>query len=391
MNVSRKNPLHLSTWLIICWTAIALLLIVIPGEIDDRYYARDFQLQVHGWPWVHLHRFVPKPNSEGEGREQLQQRLESYRKHGIPLPLIPIPGGRYWTSFENWTFWKGMLAPNWMGCLFNALACTAILLAVGFLVEHRRRKRNSLWQLSLPELLGIFVAVAVIVTSVTESVRQIQREAKARQLLVEPQASRFEFIDAAPAWLRKLTDNSRFLQVRVAGTEPVPLGWRVRTVHFADQGLGWVKNPTDCTKCLESLPYLTTLDHWNSGSDSLALVADAPAENIRRMSLFPAYSVSDNDYRFLGRFCNLEVLCLRDIDLGTVRFEFPVLPKLVEICINDNRVTPRVLEWLRQQPRLKRVKLWSAFSIDESRWREVQSALPGMTIQDRLGKSIPSS
>ena len=88
----------------------------------------------------------------------------------------------------------------------------------------------------------------------------------------------------------------------------------------------------------------------------------APAENIQRMSLFPAYSVSDKDYRFLGRFSNLEVLCLRDIDLDKVRFEFPVLPKLVEICIDDNRVTPRVLEWLRQQPRLKRVKLWSVFS-----------------------------
>ena len=119
MNVSRKNPLHLSTLLIVAGTAFALLLIVIPGEI--------------------------------------------------------------------------------------------ILLAVGFLVERRRRKRNSFWQVSLPELLGIFVAVAVIVTLVTESFQQIQREAKARQLLVEPQACSFEFVDAAPAWLRKLTDNSRFL------------------------------------------------------------------------------------------------------------------------------------------------------------------------------------
>ena len=157
MNVSRKNPLHLSTLLIVAGTAFALLLIVIPGEI--------------------------------------------------------------------------------------------ILLAVGFLVEHRRRKRNSFWQVSLPELLGIFVAVAVIVTLVTESFQQIQREAKARQLLVEPQACSFEFVDAAPAWLRKLTDNSRFLQVRVSGTEPVPLGWRVREVQFADQGLGWFKNPAECAKC----------------------------------------------------------------------------------------------------------------------------------------------
>jgi len=389
MNPLQKNPLHFSTWLILGGVALALLMIVVPGETDNRYYARDFQLQEHGWPWIHLYRFVPKPNSVGEGREQLQQRLQSYRDHGSPLPLQPVPGHRYWTSIANWTFWNGMLAPNWMGCLLNVLVCTAILFGVGFFVEHRRRKRNSFWQLSIPELLGFLAAVAVIVTLVTESVRQIQREAKARELLVEPQASRFEFIDAAPEWLRKLTDNSRFLQVRVAGTEPVPLGWRVRTVHFADQGLGWFKNPAECSKCLESFPYMTTLDHWNSGSDSLALVADAPAENIRRMSLFPAYSVIAKDYRFLGRFRNLEVLCLRDIDLGKVLFEFPVLPKLVEICIDDNRVTPRVLEWLRQQPRLKRVKLWSAFSIDESRWREVQSALSGMTIQDRLGEVHP--
>lgn len=68
--------------LIIGGAALAMLLIVIPGEVDDRYYARDFQLQVHGWPWVHLHRFVPKPNSEGEGHEQLEQRLDSYRNLG---------------------------------------------------------------------------------------------------------------------------------------------------------------------------------------------------------------------------------------------------------------------------------------------------------------------
>ena len=83
------------------------------------------------------------------------------------------------------------------------------------------------------------------------------------------------------------------------------------------------------------------------------------------------------------------MLCLRDIDLGKVRFDFPVLPNLVEICTDENRVTPRVLEWLRQQPRLQTVKLWSSFTIDESRWLEVQSALPGMTVQDRLGEVLP--
>jgi hypothetical protein len=104
------------------------------------------------------------------------------------------------------------------------------------------------------------------------------------------------------------------------------------------------------------------------------------------MSLFPAYSLTKRDDRFRGRIKNLEVLCLRDIDPNNVGFEFPVLPKLVEICVDENRVTQRVLEWLSQQPELKRVKLWSAFPIDDSRWREVQSALPGIAIEDRLGE-----
>ena len=86
MNPLQKNPLHLSTWLILGGIALALLMIVVPGETANRYYARDFQLQEHGWPWVHLYRFVPKPNSVGEGREKLQQRLQSYRDHGNPLP-----------------------------------------------------------------------------------------------------------------------------------------------------------------------------------------------------------------------------------------------------------------------------------------------------------------
>ena len=121
MNVSWIPHLHLSTLLIIGWTATALLLIVTPGEVDDRYYARDFQLHVHGWPWVHLYRFVPKPDSQGEGSVRLEALLTSYRNLGHPFPMKPVSGGRFWTKIGNWTFWIGMLVPNWMCCLFNTL------------------------------------------------------------------------------------------------------------------------------------------------------------------------------------------------------------------------------------------------------------------------------
>jgi hypothetical protein len=44
MNLLQKNPLHRSTWLILGGIALALLMIVVPDETDNRYYARDFQL-----------------------------------------------------------------------------------------------------------------------------------------------------------------------------------------------------------------------------------------------------------------------------------------------------------------------------------------------------------
>ena len=186
MPTLHKFSLHLSTWLIISGAAVALLLIVIPGEVDNRYYARDFQLQEHGWPFVHLRRFVPTKTTLGESeeREHVQRRLDSFRIDGNVLPLMPVPGGRYWTDLKNWTFWKGMLAWEPTGCLLNMLVCSTILSVVGFLVERRRRKRNSFWQISIPELAGIVVVVAVVFAMATASFRQIQREAKAREMLV---------------------------------------------------------------------------------------------------------------------------------------------------------------------------------------------------------------
>lgn len=385
----EKKSIHLSTWLILFGTSLILMLIVIPGEVDDRYYARDFQLQEHGWPWVHLRRFVPKPNAAGEGREQVLRRLESYRLQGNPLPLIPVPSGRFWTDVDHWAFWKGLLAWDWKGCALNTAVCSAIVLGVGYWFERRRRARASFWQISIRETIAMVVGVAVSLTVATESVRQLKREAKARATLLEPAACRCKCVDIAPAWLRKLTDNSRFLQVSVEERPSAPLGWRVREVQFADGVMAWYKNPQSYSQCLEDFPYMTTLDHWQANRLSLQIVADAPAENIRRMSLFPTYSSKEMDYRFLGRFRNLEFLCLRDIDLETVRFEFPVLPKLNEIMIDNDRATPRVLAWLREQPQLKIVKLWSAFTIHESRWQEVREALPGKRIEDRLGQVPP--
>ena len=238
---------------------------------------------------------------------------------------------------------------------------------MGFCFELRRRRRNSFWQIDLRELIAIVAAAAVVLSIVTTSIRQLKREADAREMLVEPQACRCRFVDIAPAWLRKLSDNSRFLQVSVNGLKPVPLGWRVCEVEFNDGYLVWYKSGEDYSKYLNDFPYLTTLNHWQGGRLSLQIVANAPTENIRRMVLAPHSFTSVKDYRFLKRFRNLEVLHLSGIDLEKVDFEFPILPKLTEIYIDDEHLTSRALQWLRDQPSLKTVTISSLASRHLSR------------------------
>jgi hypothetical protein len=378
-----NRRLHLSTWLILLMTAVMLAIIVVPGEVDDHYYTRDFRLQEHGWPWVHLRRFVPKPEwtsaiREAEGYATAQQRLALFRKEGNPLPLLPVPRGRFWTDPEHWTFWRGLHAWNATACIGNAMACLVILLGVGGLAEYRRRRRNAFWQISLRETIASMVVFAVVLIVGVGAFRQVQREARARATLMDPLATKFKIRDVAPNWLRKLTDNSRFLQVPIDGHGQIPLGWRVYGVEFHDFGNLLREDPGACIKSLSDFSHLNSLGHWQSGPVSLKFFADAPTQQIRRIDLFGTQFCSD--YRFLGRFQNLEKLCLIGIDLQKVKFEYPVLAKLEEISMDDRLISPRTIEWLRAQPGLRRIRPWTSGVISEELQHQLQDALPGVSI-----------
>lgn len=381
--VAIQRRLHLSTWLILLATCLMLAIIVVPGDVDDRYYARDFHLQEHGWPWVHLRRFVPKPEignamQEAEGYAVVQQRLALYQKQGNPLPLPPVPRGRFWSDPEHWTFWHGLHAWNGMACLGNAMTSIAILLGVGFLAEHRRRRRNTFWQISLRETIAAMVIFAAVLIVVVGAYRQVQREARGRATLMEPLATKFAMRDVTPNWLRKLTDNSRLLHVPVQGHGEIPLGWRAYGIEFRDPGNLLREDPEACIQSLSNFSHLESLGHWQSGPVSLKFFADAPTQKIRRMDLFGTQFC--RDYRFLGRFQNLEELCLRGIDLQKVKFEYPVLANLEEISIDDALLSPRTIEWLRAQPRLRRIRPWTSGVISDERTRNLQDALPGVSI-----------
>jgi hypothetical protein len=254
----------------------------------------------------------------------------------------------------------------------------AILVGIGFLSEYRRRRRISFWQFSLRETIAAMVIFAALLIVGVGAYRQVQREARARATLMEPLATKFTIRDVAPNWLRKLTDNSRLLQVPVQGLGEIPLGWRVHGIEFHDMGNLLREDPAACIQCLNDFSHLESLGHWQSGPVSLKFFTDAPAHKIRRMDLFGTHFC--RDYRFLGRFQNLEALCLRGIDLQKVKFEYPVLANLEEISIDDALLSPRTIEWLRGQPRLRRIRPWTSGVISEERARNIQDAMPGVSI-----------
>jgi hypothetical protein len=52
---------HRSTLVILLCVIACLTLIEVPGQTSNTYYFRDFYVQEHGWPFVHLKRCVQRP------------------------------------------------------------------------------------------------------------------------------------------------------------------------------------------------------------------------------------------------------------------------------------------------------------------------------------------
>jgi hypothetical protein len=197
----------------------------------------------------------------------------------------------------------------------------------------------------------------------------------------------FECRDLSPGWLSRLTDNSRYFQVKLDNGVSLPLGWRVVEIKIRDQGVSFQGQPSpqELSKALEELRSVNVISHWPGGPVTLKILNYYPPENIKELNFYPTRCT---DFRCVSRFTNVESLTFRGLDLESVKFDFPQLPKLQRFSLDDYRMTDRTIEWLKNLPELKEVCPWSIGKPNEELVSKLQRNLPNVVVRDRNGHAI---
>ena len=117
---------------------------------------------------------------------------------------------------------------------------------------------------------------------------------------------------------------------------------------------------------LTKLAQVDTVRAWAPGKWGLEIQKYFPTERIRYIEFQP---LGNRDFACLKGFQNLERLSIRLLRMDKTNFDYPVLPKLSTIELYTfNLDNPKVIQWLKQLPSLKKIQLRTN-SIDEIRRR----------------------
>lgn len=137
--------LHKSSWVVATLTLAVLVLIVVPGQVENWYASR--MRYSHGWPTEFLRRDL--------------EELPPWEWKTIKQP----PQGPPWLYLDGWNFvhaskteWNRL---NLLLDLGVAIGCIGLLTAAW---EFRRRRRANLLQLRLSDF---FLATAIVAFSLT--------------------------------------------------------------------------------------------------------------------------------------------------------------------------------------------------------------------------------
>ncbi len=390
--MARQRPQSIFRWhlssIAFALCAIAFFsLIELPGQTCDEYYFRDFYLQEHGWPFVHLRRLVQRPSTSDEELPKVRDYLNKIAASDLNTPADPKPGTAFWSDLRNWrVFSENAVWYRW-SCIANLSICAATCFVIGGLLEWRRRRRKSVLQFSLAEVFFAFSLTGVAVASYRFAVERVKREAIARQATLDGLLMDFECRDLSPGWLSRLSDNSRYLQVQLDNGVSVPIGWRAVEITIRDGAVSFQGQPSplEMAKSLEELHAVTVISHWPGGSETIKILNYYPPAKIKELNF---RSSRCTDYRSVSRFTNVESLTFRGVDLESVKFNFPQLPKLKKFCLDEYEFSERTIEWLQSLPELKEVCPWSTGQLDKELTAKLKSSLPNVELRDRLGNAI---
>jgi hypothetical protein len=368
-----------------------LTLIEVPGQTSNTYYFRDFYVQEHGWPFVHLKRCVQRPATSAEQLPMVRSYLQEIADEDLSRPSDSEPGSAGWSDPSNWRVFSEYGVWYRWSFIANLSISLAIVLAMGGMFEWRRRHRKSVLQLTLSEIIVVLSFAGLSFATYRFAKERVQREAIARKAALEGVLVDFESRDLCPGWLSRLTDNNRYLQVKLNDGRSVPIGWRVVEIKIRDGASSFLGQPTplELSKSLEELRSVTAISHWPGGPVTLKILNHYPPEKIKELHFNPTRC---NDFQCVSRFTNVESLTFRGVDLESVKFDFPQLPKLQKFDLDYQHFSDRTIAWLKTLPELKEVTLWSASELDSELEGELidqlQSSLPQVVIRDRLGQVI---
>lgn len=393
-----------STWLALLIPLALLVLIVVPGQRVDVYIGGPgVRLYEHGWPAVHLQRVESLGARPRQAMlDQLEGFIDSQRekqivwpyKHSFSGQLAYASDEEFWSSPANWA----QIAPavggksgtifHWQSALINSVVAFLVFVASGFLLEMRRRRGRSFFQFTIFEIGLVVVLLGGIAALYQSSVSQVRREMNQRKTMLEGVAVRLKFKDLTPLWLRKLSDNSRWIQTllseedsRSGNAVSAPVGLRLVEVNFFNS-MATIKDPEAYARNLDAFSNLDHVMHWGSNSNSIKVLDHMKTKNVKRLQLLP-YLV--DDYRCIGRFQDVEYLCLRSIELDKVKFDYPVLPKLKWVQIDGYYLNDEIYQWLRGQPSLEVFSAWTGSEMDQELLLDLRRELPDLEYEDSYG------
>ncbi len=156
--IMRRPRLHKSSIVIGALAAAALVLICLPGRVYDQYPGAYSRYE-HGWPFIYLRRETEQSSALASVTwPAIRNALQT-------LPMSGVP----WLSVENWKFWQSDTRPEFSRWEFSGeilaadiFVVMALLLAMVFAAEYRRRRRSSMLSVSLAELFVLLTAVCCV-------------------------------------------------------------------------------------------------------------------------------------------------------------------------------------------------------------------------------------
>jgi len=329
----RKRPwwrLHFSTWCLVFLALAVLLLANIPGSYDyftDRWSVKNGFRVHHGWPWTMLERKFGFHDYQ-EDIASLLWRWDVY---------VPEKEAAF-ADEDSWSPTRRMFHPA--AIAGNVAVALGILVAVAFLAEWRRRRRNRFWQVTLTEgviastvLAGFF---ALLGWAINDTQRQ-QAALEAVQAKLPPDRFSAEWKSYLPDWWETLSDKP------FAGK---PLLGRVDFISLQS-------TPPDIVlEQLRHMPGVTEL--WIGGVPlkDRSLVSELRHLRQLRLLQLPATGIRNEDLVYVA-----------------------ACETLVELDVSWNPISDEGLRHLYQLQRLEALRL-NSVNLSEEAVDALQAALP---------------